>query len=239
MKPEEFILSLSGAMGFCFCVGLIFYDNALLSAFLSLAGIFYIPIRRKEQLRKRKEILHIQFKDALYFLTVSLSAGKSFESALMDVKKSLSGIYPDPNCDMVKELEIMNGKILMNEPVEKVFLDLAQRSEIDDIKSFTDVLMISKRAGANMIEVIKNTSATIREKIEIRQEIDNLIAGKKLEQKVLTIMPFAMVFFLKSSSSDFLAPLMTTAFGHIIMTGALIMILIGQLIAHKVMRIEV
>lgn len=239
MKPEERVITLLLAMGFCFFVGLLFYENVILSAILSFAGILYIPVRKKEQLRKRKEVLNLQFKDALYFLSVSLSAGKSFETALIDAQKSLIGIYPDQNCDILRELEIMNGRILMNEPVEKVFCDLAERSGIEDIKSFADVIMISKRAGANLVEVVKNTSATIAEKVEIRQEIENLIASKKFEQKIMTVMPFAMVFFLKSSSSDYLTPLMTTAYGHVMMTIALILILIGQLIGQKVMRIDV
>ena len=98
--------------------------------------------------------------------------------------------------------------------------------------------MISKRAGANLVEVIKNTSDTIREKIEIHQDIENLIAGKKLEQKILGIMPFVMVLFLKNGS-NYLEPLMTTAYGRVVMTVALFMILAGQFVAHKVMNIEV
>lgn len=239
MKPDEFILTLLIAMGVCFCIGLIFYDHVIISLIFSLVGIFYIPVRKKEQLRKRKELLQIQFKDALYFLSVSLSAGKSLETALVETHKSLSGIYPDQDSDMLKELEIMNTRILMNEPVERVFYDLAERSMIEDIKNFADVIMISKRAGANLVEVIKNTSATIREKVEIKQEIETLLAGKRLEQKILTVMPFVMILFLKSSSSDFLAPLTTTFYGRVVMTIALLMILAGQLISQKIMRIEV
>lgn len=239
MKPQEFILTLLIAMGFCFLVGLVFYENLVLSLVLSLAGILSIPVRKKEQALRRREVLHIQFKDALYFLSVSLSAGKSLETGLMDAQRALVGVYPDQNSDILRELELMNRRILMNEPIEKAFYDLAERSGIEDIKSFADVLTISKRAGANLIEVIKNTSATIREKIEIRQEIETMISGKRLEQKILTVMPFVMILFLKSSSSDFLAPLMTTVYGRIVMTLALVMILIGQVIAQKVMRIEV
>ena len=116
---------------------------------------------------------------------------------------------------------------------------MAERSKIEDIKSFADVIMISKRAGGNLIEVIKNTSDTIREKVEIQNEIENLISGKKFEQKVMSIVPFGLVLFLKSSGSDYLEPLMATPFGRIIMTIALIMILSGQLIGHKIMNIEV
>lgn len=239
MKPDELILTLLMSMGLCFAVGLIFYENIILAIILSLAGILYIPFRKKEQLQKKKEVLTIQFKDTLYFLSVSLSAGKSMETALLDVYKTMLGIYPDKTSDIIMELEIMNQQILMNEPIEKIFYDLAQRSKIEDIKSFADVIMISKRAGGNLVEVIKNTSETIREKVEIQNEIQNLIAGKKFEQKVMAIVPFGLVLFLKSSSSDYLQPLMTTAYGHIIMTIALIMLLLGQLIGRKIMKIEV
>lgn len=239
MKLDELLITLFLAMGLCFCVGLLFYNSVLLSVLFSFVGILYIPLRRKEQLTKRKQVIHLQFKDALYFLSVSLTAGKSLETALMDTQKALAGIYSGQDCDMLKELEIMNGRILMNDTVENAFYDLAERSGIEDIKSFADVLTLSKRAGANLVEVIKNTSETIREKIEIRQEIENLISGKKLEQKVLSVMPFAMVFLLRSSSSDFLDPLMNTTFGHVVMTAALALILIGLVIGHKVMQIEV
>ncbi len=239
MEPEELIITLLLAMGTCFVVGMIFYENIILAAILSLIGILYIPFRKKEQLRKKKEVLTIQFKDTLYFLSVSLSAGKSIETAMLDTYKSILGIYPDKASDIIKELEIINQRILMNEPIEKVFYDLAKRSKIEDIKSFADVIMISKRAGGNLIEVIKNTSDTIREKVEIQNEIENLIAGKKFEQKVMSIVPFGLVLFLKSSSSDYLEPLMATTFGHIIMTIALAMILLGLFIGQKIMKIEV
>lgn len=239
MKPEELIITLILAMGACFAVGLIFYEKLIMAAFLSLTGILYIPFHKKEQLRKKKEVLTIQFKDTLYFLSVSLSAGKSIETAISDTYKAMLGIYPEKDCDIIKELEIINQKILMNESIEKIFYDFAQRSKIEDIKSFADVIMISKRAGGNLIEVIKNTSDTIREKVEIQNEIENLIAGKKFEQKVMSVVPFGLVLFLKSSGSGFLDPLMTTTFGHIIMTVALIMIIFGLIISQRIMRIEV
>lgn len=239
MKPDELIFTLIMAMGTCFVVGLIFYENIILASILSLTGIFYIPYRKKEQLRKKKEVLTIQFKDTLYFLSVSLSAGKSMETALLDTYKTMLGIYPDKTSDIIKELEIMNQRILMNEPIEKIFYDLAERSKIEDIKSFSDVILISKRAGGNLVEVIKNTSETIREKVEIQNDIQNLIAGKKFEQKVMGIVPFVLVLFLKSSGSGYLEPLMTTTYGHVIMTIALLMLLLGQFIAHKIMKIEV
>ncbi|MGI6050564.1 MAG: type II secretion system F family protein [Acetivibrionales bacterium] len=239
MKPDELALTLLLAMGVFFAIGMLFYENVVLSAIFSLAGFSYIPIRKRELLRKKKEDLSLQFKDMLYFLSVSLSVGKSFETALIETQKSMAVIYPDNSCDIMLEIEIMNQRVLMNEPVEKAFYDLALRSEIEDIKNFADVIMISKRAGVNLVEVIKNSTEIIREKIEMRQEIDNLLAAKKLENKILSVMPFAMVIMLKETGSGFMDPLMTTLYGRVVMTIALILVFSGLIIARKIMDIEV
>ena len=73
----------------------------------------------------------------------------------------------------------------------------------------------------------------IREKIEVKQEIENLVAGKKLEQKILSLTPFLMVYVIKSSSSGFLDPLFSTAAGRMVMTVALLLLLAGYLLSKE------
>lgn len=239
MSPEEFILNLLLAMGFLFLVGMIFYDHWGIAAILSLLGFAWIPGRKKELAKRRKELVKFQFKDALYFLSVSLSAGKSFETALLDAQQAMEKVYPDKNALIIKELELINARIMMNTPVEQALEDFARRVQIEEIRNFADIFSISKRAGANLVEVIKNTSGMIREKIEVKQEIENFIAEKKMEQKILSVMPFVMIYVIKATSSEFLDPLYNTAAGRLIMTAALLLVLAGHLIAKKIMDIEV
>lgn len=239
MSPEEFILNLLLAMGFLFLVGMIFYDHWGIAAILSLLGFAWIPGRKKELAKRRKELVKLQFKDALYFLSVSLSAGKSFETALLDAQQAMEKVYPDKNALIIKELELINARIMMNTPVEQALEDFARRVQIEEIRNFADIFSISKRAGANLVEVIKNTSGMIREKIEVKQEIENFIAEKKMEQKILSVMPFVMIYVIKATSSEFLDPLYNTAAGRLIMTVALLLVLAGHLIAKKIMDIEV
>ena len=108
-------------MGFCFLVGMIFYDHLIISSLLSLLGIAWIPGRKKELARRRKELVKLQFKDALYFISVSLSSGKSFETALVDAQRALERVYPDKNALIIKELELINARITMNISVEQAW----------------------------------------------------------------------------------------------------------------------
>jgi len=239
MKPGELVINLLLAMGFFFIVGMIFYDHLVVSLVLSLLGIAWIPGRSRELARRRRELVKLQFKDALYFISVSLSSGKSFETALVDAQQALERIYPDKNALIIKELELINARVIMNTPVEQALADFAERVQVEEVKNFSDVFSISKRAGANLLEVIRNTSSMIRERIEVKQEIENMIAGKKLEQKILGITPFVLVYVIKASSSGFLDPLFTTAAGRVVMTVALLLLLAGYLLSKKIMNIEV
>ena len=65
-----------------------------------------------------------------------------------------------------------------------------------------------------------------------------ILSPERSLSKVMSVVPFGLRFFLRSGSG-FLDPLMTTTFGHIIMTVALIMIIFGLIISQRIMRIEV
>ena len=78
-------------------------------------------------------------------------------------------------------------------------------------------LSMQKRSGGNMIEIIRDTASTIRQKAEVEQEIQTIISGKKMEVKVMQIMPFAMIGYLRITSPEFLVSLYGNAAGIIVM----------------------
>ena len=62
-------------------------------------------IRTKQIIEKRKNQLTLQFKDMLYSLASALAVGKSVESGIQDALLDLKVIYPDPETDILVELE--------------------------------------------------------------------------------------------------------------------------------------
>jgi tight adherence protein B len=90
-----------------------------------------------------------------------------------------------------------------------------------------------------MIEIIKNTSNIINDKIEIKEEINTLLASKKFEQKVLTAMPILMIVLLSVSAEDYMAPVFDKIVGRIVMTIAIAIIVLGYFLSKKIMNIKV
>lgn len=239
MEPFEKFLYIFLAAAVLFVIGFIFYQNILLSLLLTPFAFFYPRIKIGEIIKKRKNLLNLQFRDMLYSLSSSLTAGKSPETAFSDVLKDLKVLYPTDDVYIIKEVEYIIRKLKMNETVESALDDLGKRSKIEDIQNFTEVFKTCKRTGGNLVNVIRNSSDVINEKIEIIEDINTIIAAKKFEHKILSFVPVIMIVILSLTTEDYMAPLFNTILGRTVMTIAIIIMVAGYFISHKIMDIEV
>lgn len=239
MTKKEKGFYILAAAAVLFAVGYIFYHNLILSALLALLSLKFPKIRTEQIIAKRKKQLTVQFKDMLYSLSSALSVGKSIEMGLKDCLKDLEIVYPDPDTDILVEIRTILRGIGMNTTTEAMFQQFADRAHIEDIENFVDVFVTCKRTGGDIIEVIRSTSNTIGEKIEIKQEIDTVISGKKYEFNFLMIMPVAMVFVLSATAADYMVPVFTTIVGRIMMTIAIAIFIGAYFVGSKIMRIEI
>ncbi len=239
MTRNEKIMYILMAAAALFVVGYIFYHNVILSALLMLLAFKFPDIRTKQIIAKRKRDLTAQFKDMLYALSSSLSAGRSVESGLKEALNDMKIIYPDDSTDIMRELEYIVRGIEMNETVENMFGQFAERAHIEDIENFADIFRTCKRTGGDLVQVIKSTSQTIGDKIEIKQEIDTLISGKKFEFKILMIMPIALIVLLSATAYDYMQPVFETFIGHAVMTATIALFGVAYFIGQKIMDIRV
>jgi len=238
MPWKEKIICIGIAAIAIYFVAFLFYRSHIISLIFSPLAVFYPGIRQREIIKKRKYELSIQFKDMLYSLASSLSAGKSVELAFRSLPEDLSLLYPDNNTDIIREAEYIIRKLDMNGTIESALEDFSDRADIDDIRSFVDVFHICKRSGGNIVEVIKNTSNIISDKIEIKQEISTMLAERKFEQKVLNVLPIIMMILLSVCAGDYIQPVFTTLTGRIAATVSIILLVGAYFISKKIMDID-
>lgn len=207
-----------------------------------LLGIFIWPVYRKNhkktQTENRKKELLLQFKDCMQCVSVALLSGYSVENAWREGEKGLRELYGE-GAYMTTEMKQMNSGIRMNQPVEQLLHQFALRSACEDILAFSEVFRFAKRSGGNFGKMISNTTLRISEKIEVEREIQTVIAGKKMEQKVMNVVPVCLLAYLNVSSSDFLAPLYGNLFGVCIMSIAFGVYVAALLLAEKMTDIKV
>lgn len=239
MSAPEKICCAAAAIAAVFAVAYIFFRSVPISALISPAGLLYLPYRRKMQIVKNRDALKQQFRDMLYSLSSSLMAGRTMESALRDVRNDLEIIYPDAETAINREVDIMIRRIMLNETIDTALNDLAVRSGIEDIESFCNVLATCRKLGGNLVEIVRNTTNILGDKMEIKNEIDVLLAQRKFEKKILNVMPIALILVLSLTANDYIEPVFTTTLGRFVMCAALGLIALSWYISGKIMKIDV
>lgn len=239
MAKSEKMFTIVAAAIALFAVGYVFYHSLILSALLALFAVKAPKIRTRQIIDKRKNQLSLQFKDMLYSLSSALSVGKSVETGIRDSLQDLQVIYPDPETDILVELGLILRGLGMNNTIEDMFGQFAERAHLEDIDNFVDIFVTCKRTGGDLIEVMRSTSNTIGDKIEVKQEIETMISGKKYEFNFLMVLPVIMVLFLTLTSGDYMAPVFTTIVGRIAMTAAIAIFALAYVVGSKIMKINI
>lgn len=239
LSTSEKIGALFVAAVILFAIGFIFYKNLANAALLSLLCFRFLGVRRKQLLAKRKSELNDQFKQALFSLSSSLSAGRSVENSFYETVQDLQMLYANPRTYIIIEFNVIVQKLRNGDNIENALNQFSDRANVEDIRNFAEVFTICKRSGGNLIEVIRRTAAMIGEKIEIQQDIALLISQKKFESRILSIAPVVIVALLSFSSPDYMLPLYHGANGWIIMSCSLAVLFGCYAFTNKIMDIRV
>ena len=238
-RLSEKQFSLAAVVGgvIAFTAAYLFYRSVIVSLIFSAAGLLAPRQHRNSLLIRRRERLKIQFKEALYSLTSSLAAGRSVENAFVSSLDDLRLLYPDPRTEVIREFEIIRSRMAYGEPLEQTLDDFSKRAQIDDITQFVDVFIICKRSGGDLVEVIRRTSQTIGEKLEIQQEIAVMVAQKRYESRIMMAVPFIFLAFLSMTAPDYMAPLYQGV-GYVLLTVSLLLLAVCYWFMIRVMSVQ-
>ena len=128
---------------------------------------------------------------------------------------------------MVCELVYMEAQLGVGIPVEKLFLDLADRSGVEDIREFARVFAAGKRRGGELDRILTNTVRHMKQKQETEKDIMAEIASRRMEQNIMSMVPLGILLYLRLTSPDYMAVFYTTAAGKAMMTGCLVLYLLS------------
>ena len=179
-----------------------------------------------------------QFKEMLSILSAYLSAGYSLENALFACISDLENLL-GKKCYMVDELKQIKRSLSMNRPLEEALSQFALRSGVDDIHNFSEIFLVAKRSGGDLIQIIQQSSTIIRDKLTITEEIITLNASRRFEQKIMNGVPFFMIFYLNASSPEFFRILYSTIMGRGVMSFCLCIYLLAIYLSQKIIAIPV
>ncbi|MBQ9766301.1 MAG: type II secretion system F family protein [Lachnospiraceae bacterium] len=198
---------------------------------------FLFLIQVKEHKRKQKQKLNEQFKDAILSLAALLRAGYSVENSFEEMRREMIELHGEKSM-IVVELKRIIRKLKLNVMVEELLEDFGKRSGIDDIKNFASVFKTAKRSGGDMLKIITKTARMIVDKCDIEREVSTVIAAKRFEERLMLIMPAAIVLYLNISNPGFLDVMYETIQGRLIMIACLIVYAGAFVVGEKIVELK-
>jgi len=152
-------------------------NNLIIWGLVAAAAGFYLPkfvLLRK--IRARKLRITWGLADAMDLMVVSVEAGLGLNAALNRVGEELRTLHPD----MHYEIEIVNLEIRVGRSREEALRNLAERTGVDDIRSFVALLIQADRFGSSIAKAVRVFAESLRTKRRQRAEQAAARASLKL-----------------------------------------------------------
>ena len=215
----------------------LFYNRIVCMIFLSPFLFLWMRRQRTRREYKKKEILRKEFREMMLSIGNSLSAGYSIENSLKTAKNDL--LMYQENSMLAKELHLLINHLKINEPVDKLFLDMAERVDLEELYQFAQIVSIAKRSGGNLIEITTNTIEHLSQTIQIKEEIETMTAAKQMEKRIMSVMPYFILLYVRAANPGYFDVLYNSFAGIVIATICLSVLWIADFWAERVTEIEV
>ena len=152
-------------------------NNFAIFGFFGAAVGFYLPryiVIKKTKARQQR--ITWGLADAMDLMVVSVEAGLGLNAALNRVGEELKPLH----ADMHGEIELVNLEIRVGRSREEALRNLAERTGVEDIRSFVALLIQADRFGSSIAKAVRVFAESLRTKRRQRAEQTAQKAALKL-----------------------------------------------------------
>lgn len=238
MTKREHSLIIIKATGITVMTAWLYYHSLWMMLPLLPVFAWHVYLMEEEGARKKEIEFQLQFKEAIQAVSSALNTGYSVENAFKEAQKELVRVYPK-DARISREMLVIIRQLQIHMPMEKVLEEFGMRVQTEDVRSFVTVFVAAKKSGGNMIAIIQDTVRQIGDKIDVKREIDTILAAKQYEFRVMTIVPYAIIAYMSLSFPEFMDCLYGNVLGVGVMTICLGIYLGAYYLGVRMIKIEV
>ncbi|HEX8508535.1 MAG TPA: type II secretion system F family protein [Propionibacteriaceae bacterium] len=206
-------------------------SGVLLGLALAAATPFAVRVLLSVLAGRRRAAFADQLDDSLQLIASSLRAGHSLLQALASVAHEAE----EPTA--VEFARIIN-ETRVGRPLAAALDETAARMRSEDFVWVTQAIAINREVGGNLAEVLDGVGHTIRERNQIRRQVQALSAEGKLSAYVLIALPFGIGGFLSFSNPAYMAKFTEGLVGYAMAGTAVVMLVVGALWLRKVVSFK-
>ncbi len=221
--------ALALAMTFGIGGGLVVWRPILGGAFFLVmvgGGRWLIGARARQQ----KQRFHEQMPDFLDRVADALQAGFSLPQALNFIAPNLA----EP---MRTEVYAIVRRMELGVPLAEAFQPTSQRYPSTEMQMLIQGLHLQHRIGGNLVELLRQMSALVRERVVLENEIRTWTAQGRLSAWVMVLLvPISLV--LLRFFPTYHQVLWNTLPGNLVLVLAILLQIMGALLIRRLLRVE-
>lgn len=232
ITETEFLLIRLLAMAAGFFGGW-WLSDMLLPGFGLAAILYIIPgVFLQWSIRRRQEAFERQMVDILVLMTGAVRAGYSLVQSLEVVVRELKAPASEEFARVLREISL-------GLPVNQALLNLTDRMQNDDLYLTVTAININLQVGGNMASMLDAVAETIRDRIRLFAEVRMLTSQQRFNSYLLTLLPFGVGAAMFMLNPDYIGRLFEPTVFLCIPIGAVINMVIGNIIIRRLAQIEI
>ena len=181
--------------------------------------------------KRRAAAFEAQLPEALDAIVNSLKAGYSFPAAM----EFASGEVPAP---LGPEFARVRDEQRLGLEARPALVGLAERVNTSDMRMFVTAVLVQRETGGNLAELLADLATLVRDRSAFRGRVLALTAEPRMSALVLAALPVVLFGGMWVLNRGYMAPMLYTAKGRLLLTAAAVLTAGGYLVMRKVGDVE-
>jgi tight adherence protein B len=190
--------------------------------------LLYVLRKRRARMRRFEEL----FPDSLEFVSRSMRAGHAFSVSLEMIHRE----FQEP---LAGEFRRTFEEHNLGLPLDVALQKLAKRIPSLDVHFFVSAVLLQKRTGGNLAEILDKLAYVIRERFKLRGRIRAISAHGRMTGLALSCIPIGVAVLMFYTNPDYVRFFFLDDVGNIMLACAVSLQIIGYLIMRQITKIEV
>jgi tight adherence protein B len=185
--------------------------------------------------RKRKKRLHAFeeiFPESLEFIARSMRAGHAFSVSIEMIHRE----FQEP---LAGEFRRAFEESNLGLPLDVALQKLAKRVPSLDVHFFVSAVLLQKRTGGNLAEILDKLAYIIRERFKLSGKIRAISAHGRMTGLALTLIPVGVAVLMFLTNPDYVKFFFLDDVGNIMLASAVGLQIAGYMVIRQIVKIEI
>ena len=232
LTSSEFLLiQWSAALGMTL-LGLLLFGFSL--PMVLMGGLGMIAPRvylRQKQVARQRDFTN-QLGNTVTLLSNALKTGYSLGQAIEVVARKAAPPVSD-------EFETVLTAIHFGATVEDALAARVKRGESSDLDFIVVAILLHRKVGGNLAEILDNIGETIRERLRMKRDMSVLTAHARASSSLISLLPVVLAVIMYTITPSYFQPMLFTPVGWVLIVIAAGLIVLGNVIMRRMGNVEV